>query len=76
VATGYGASTVIFTVSAFVPGPWRYLLRAFALIQEAGFLLLRNGERPRGRARNARPAAAGLRPCETCSSRRPIQPAG
>ncbi len=51
VAIGYGVSTVAFAVSAFVPGPWRYLLWAFALIQEAGFLLLRNGEGRRKRGK-------------------------
>jgi len=56
VAIGYSASTAIFTASAFAPSPWRYVLWAFALIQEAGFLLLRSGERPRtpGEARPAR----------------------
>ena len=59
VAIGYGVSTVAFAVSAFVPGPWRYLLWAFALIQEAGFLLLRNGEgrRKRGKERPSRTEA-------------------
>jgi low temperature requirement protein LtrA len=45
VAIGYGVSAVIFAASAWVPSPWRYVLWAFTLIQEAGFLLLRNGER-------------------------------
>jgi low temperature requirement protein LtrA len=48
VAIGYGLSAVAFAVSAFVPGPWRYGLWAIALLQEAGFLLLRNGERGDG----------------------------
>jgi low temperature requirement protein LtrA len=51
VAIGYGVSTVAFAVSAFLPGPWCYALWAFALIQEAGFLLLRDGERSRDRTR-------------------------
>ena len=51
VAIGYGVSAVAFAVSAVVPGPWRYLLWAFALVQEAGFLLLRNGERSRKRGK-------------------------
>jgi low temperature requirement protein LtrA len=54
VAIGYSVSAVGFVVSAFVPSPWRYLLVAFILIQEAGLLLLRygegrNGERARER---------------------------
>lgn len=49
VAVGYGVSTVVFAASAIVPGPWRYLLWAFALIQEGGFLLLRDGEGSRER---------------------------
>jgi low temperature requirement protein LtrA len=48
VAIGYGLSAVAFAVSAFVPGPWRYGLWAIALLQEAGFLLLRDGERGDG----------------------------
>ena len=44
VAIGYGVSTAGFVVSAFVPAPWRYGLWAILLIQEAGLLLLRNGE--------------------------------
>jgi low temperature requirement protein LtrA len=46
VAIGYGVSTAVFVASAFVPSPGRFVLWAFALIQEAGFLLLRNGELP------------------------------
>jgi low temperature requirement protein LtrA len=49
VTAGYGVSTVIFVAAAFVPVPWRFVLLAFALIQEAGFLLLRNDERHRDR---------------------------
>ena len=45
VAIGYSVSAVVFAASAWVPGPGRYLLWALTLIQEAGFLLLRNGER-------------------------------
>jgi hypothetical protein len=48
VAVGYGVSAAGFAVSAFVPGPWRYLLWTFLLIQEAGLLLLRYGERGNG----------------------------
>jgi low temperature requirement protein LtrA len=58
VAIGYGVSTAGFVVSAFVPSPWRYGLWAILLIQEAGLLLLRNGEwdrQPRQRDRE-RPA--------------------
>ena len=44
VAIGYGLSAAAFAVSAFVPGPWRYVIWALALLQEAGFLLLRNEE--------------------------------
>jgi low temperature requirement protein LtrA len=52
VTAGYGVSTVIFVASAFAPAPWRYVLLAFALIQEAGFLLLRNDERAGKRTRD------------------------
>jgi low temperature requirement protein LtrA len=52
VTAGYGVSTVIFVASAFVSTPWRFVLLAFALVQEAGFLLLRNGERTRDRKRD------------------------
>lgn len=52
VALGYGLSTVVFVASALVPGPWRYVLWALALIQEAGFLLL-NGGRQSARDRAA-----------------------
>jgi low temperature requirement protein LtrA len=52
VTAGYGVSTVIFVASAFVPTRWRFVLLAFALIQEAGFLLLRNDERSRDRRRD------------------------
>lgn len=48
VAIGYSVSAVGFVVSAFMPSPWRYLLVAFILIQEAGLLLLRYGERSDG----------------------------
>ncbi len=48
VAIGYAFSTAGFVVSAFVPSPWRYVLWAFLLIQEAGLLLLRYGERDSG----------------------------
>ena len=61
--TGYGLSTVVFAVSAFVPGPWRFVLWGLALLQEAGFLLLADPkrrraarERRRGRARERRPS--------------------
>jgi low temperature requirement protein LtrA len=47
---GYTASAVLFALSAFTPRPWVFVLWAFALIQEAGFLLLDGGrERQRGR---------------------------
>ena len=52
VSWGYLASTVLFAVSAFLPSPWTYVLWGFALLQEAGFLLL-GGHRSdrRGRER-------------------------
>lgn len=40
VAIGYAASTVVFAASVVVPSPWRYVLWALTLIQEAGFLLM------------------------------------
>jgi low temperature requirement protein LtrA len=43
IAPGYAASAVLFLVSMAVPQPWRYVVWAFALTQEGGFLLL--GER-------------------------------
>ncbi|WUL15463.1 low temperature requirement protein A [Amycolatopsis sp. NBC_00355] len=47
---GYTASAVLFTLSAFTPQPWVFVLWAFALVQEAGFLLLDDGgQRRRGR---------------------------
>ncbi|MDT7800425.1 MAG: hypothetical protein QOI78_3858 [Actinomycetota bacterium] len=50
ISWGYTASAVLFGVSAFVPQPWVFVLWAFALIQEAGFLLLdENRDRRRGR---------------------------
>jgi low temperature requirement protein LtrA len=59
VSIGYGFSTAAFAASAFVPSPWRYLIWAFALLQEAGFLLLRgNGEPLRERNRNRERGAA------------------
>ncbi|MCK9897209.1 low temperature requirement protein A [Frankia sp. AgB32] len=53
-------STVAFTASAFVPGPWPYVLWALALLQEVGHLLLRGADRgrPRGGERPARPDRA------------------
>src|SRR6185437_13667538 len=53
VTLGYGASAAIFVAASFTPVPWRFPLLAFALIQEAAFLLLRNGAAPRGRGRGA-----------------------
>jgi low temperature requirement protein LtrA len=44
VAAGYAVSTAAFCLLAFLPSPWRYVVLSLALIQEAGFLLLRNGE--------------------------------
>ena len=44
VAIGYGLSAAAFAASAFAPSPWRYVIWALALLQEAGFLLLRNEE--------------------------------
>ncbi|HEY0933857.1 MAG TPA: low temperature requirement protein A [Trebonia sp.] len=57
VVVGYGVSAAVFAASAFVPGPWRYVLWGFTLIQEGGFLLLRNGERERSGGRPRGPAA-------------------
>jgi low temperature requirement protein LtrA len=51
VVAGYGLSAAVFVASVFVPGPWRYVLWGFTLIQEGGFLLLRDGERSSGRRR-------------------------
>jgi len=53
---GYALSTLLFVASAFVSSPWLYVLWGFALLQEAGFLLLgdrgrRNGEPPSRAAR-------------------------
>ena len=62
VTAGYGVSTVIFVASAFVPAPWRFVLLAFALIQEAGFLLLRNDERSRDRKRDRTRERGAQRP--------------
>lgn len=45
ISTGYAASAVMFAVSAVLPSSW--WLWAFALVQEAGFLLL--GDRRRRR---------------------------
>lgn len=50
---GYTASAVLFAVSAFAPHTWAFWV--FALLQEAGFLLL--GDRPR-RRRGERPSRA------------------
>ena len=71
-AAGYALSTVVFALSALTPGPWRYVLWSFALLQEAGFLLLdanwqRSRDRPaRGRrlseARADRPRRARADP--------------
>ena len=44
---GYALSTLLFVTSAFLSSPWLYVLWGFALLQEAGFLLL--GGRGRGR---------------------------
>ncbi len=62
VSAGYGVSTVIFVAAAFVPAPWRFVLLAFALIQEAGFLLLRNDERGRERKRDRARGPGATRP--------------
>ncbi|MFJ1767077.1 low temperature requirement protein A [Amycolatopsis sp. NPDC088138] len=67
---GYAAATVVFTISAFVPRPWVFVLWAFALIQEAGFLLLDKGEDWRRERHDAhRPSrAAKMRSMLTPSS--------
>jgi low temperature requirement protein LtrA len=44
ISGGYAISAVLFGVSAIVPHPWLFVLWAFTLLQEAGFLLL--GDRP------------------------------
>jgi low temperature requirement protein LtrA len=52
VGWGYAASTVVIAGSAFLHGPWNYLLWAYAIVQEAAIVLLRwdrSAERPRGR---------------------------
>jgi len=50
ISWGYTASAVLFAISAFTPRPWVFVLWAFALIQEAGFLLLdESRDRQRGR---------------------------
>ena len=49
---GYGLSTVLFVAAALVGTPWRSIIVAVALLQEAGFLLLgsaRRGRRDRRR---------------------------
>ncbi len=59
IAWGYTASAVLFTISAFTPRPWVFVLWAFALIQEAGFLLLDGGtDRRRGGRDTPRPSRA------------------
>jgi len=46
---GYAVSTLLFVASAFASPPWLYVLWGFALLQEAGFLLLGDrGPRRRG----------------------------
>jgi low temperature requirement protein LtrA len=54
VAVGYAVSAVLFVGSAFLPTPWRFALWAFALIQEAGFLLLGSNRRRPGERRGQR----------------------
>jgi low temperature requirement protein LtrA len=50
ISWGYAASAVLFGLSAVAPRPWIFLLWAFALLQEAGFLLLdEQHEKRRGR---------------------------
>ncbi|MGW4063093.1 low temperature requirement protein A [Amycolatopsis sp. NPDC004747] len=49
ISTGYAVSAVLFGVSAVVPGGWG--IWAFALLQEAGFLLLGGRRRHRGEPR-------------------------
>lgn len=45
ISTGYAASAALFAISAVVPAGW--WLWTFALVQEAGFLLLGDRHRPR-----------------------------
>ncbi|MET8764029.1 low temperature requirement protein A [Lentzea sp. NPDC004782] len=40
ISWGYAASAVLFGVSALLPLPWVFVVWAFSLLQEAGFLLL------------------------------------
>ncbi len=63
VTIGYGVATVAFIAVAFLPSPWRNVVLVLTLIQEAGFLLLRNGERRRepARERPRRTRAESLR---------------
>jgi low temperature requirement protein LtrA len=55
VTWGYAASAVVFGVSAALPRLWVFALWAFALVQEAGFLLL-DEKRDAGRPRPSRAA--------------------
>jgi low temperature requirement protein LtrA len=69
-AIGYAVSTVVFIGSAFVPVPGRYYLWAFALVQEASFLLLSESRR---RARSA-PRTRAARRSRTESFKAMLQP--
>ena len=75
VALGYGLSTVAFAVSAFVPSPWRYSLWAIALLQEAGFLLLRDGEHAHERSGQHPPARRSRTESVRAMFRPPADPA-
>lgn len=64
-SVGYGLSTVLFVVAALVGAPWRSIIVAVALLQEAGFLLLGSSRRRhfdrRRRERTRRSGADALR---------------
>jgi low temperature requirement protein LtrA len=58
ISGGYAISAVLFGVSAIVPHPWLFVLWAFTLLQEAGFLLLGDRPRPRRGEPRERPTPA------------------
>ncbi|WP_410671512.1 low temperature requirement protein A [Amycolatopsis sp. cmx-4-68] len=58
ISGGYAISAVLFGVSAIVPHPWLFVLWAFTLLQEAGFLLLGDRRRPHRGEPRERPTRA------------------
>ena len=75
VTAGYGVSTVIFVASAFVAAPWRFVLLAFALIQEAGFTAAAPISEYVLRASGGNPSMAyGLTPAVICLRPSPCSP--